>query len=74
MQVGVIALEKSLTAVIDLEDGGGTCAKDCTWPPQNGKDEDMTFPLEPPGGTQPCRHLGFRTSDLQNGKEVNVLF
>ena len=54
MQVGVIALEKSLTAVIDLEDGGGTCAKDCTWPPQNGKDEDMTFPLEPPGGTQPC--------------------
>lgn len=34
--------------------------------------KETASPQEPPEETQPCRHLDFRTSDLQNHKIVNL--
>lgn len=39
-----------------------------------GKGKNMDSPLQPPEGIWPCQHFGFRMSDLQNHKIVNVLF
>ena len=37
-----------------------------------GQEADSS--LEPPEGTQPCRQLDFRTSDLQNLRTIQLYF
>lgn len=48
--------------MMHFEDGGRDNAKECRRPLEAGNGKEMDSPLELPEGTQPCRHLDFRTS------------
>ena len=41
---------------------------------RSGKGKEINSPVEAPEGIQPCCHLDFRTSDLQNYKIINLSF
>ena len=43
---------KTQTAIAGFEDGRGPRAKECRQTLESGKGKEMTFPPEPPEGTQ----------------------
>lgn len=51
----------------------GLWAKACGHPLQSGKGMDIGCLLEPPEGMQPCWHLNYRTSALQDYRILCVL-
>ena len=48
-------------------------AQECRQPLETGKDQEMDPSTEPSERKLPCRHLGSRTSDLQNCKIISRL-
>lgn len=58
----------------DLKVEEGTMGQGGLQPLQTGKGKETNCPLEPPGVSQPCRHIIFKTSDLQNCKIIDLCF
>lgn len=53
-------MKKKWPTVSGFEDlGKGLLIKECMWPLETGKVQEMNSPLNPPEGTQPCWNLDF---------------
>ena len=51
---GVAMRESLVESSLAIKRRKGPGAKECRWPLKAGKGKEMTSPLEPPEGMQPC--------------------